>query len=362
MPAEAEPLLERWRQLPLSLRRGLTLALKAGVTVACFWALLRHGVPGPDGVETPIWRIVEGDLGGLSPRTLLPLVALAALVKALAILASMLRWQLLLRALGIRFDLWHVVGAFLTGRFVGTFLPSTVGLDGYKLYDAARFSGRVVEPAAATAVEKLLGVAGLFLAFLVGLPLGSAILGPRAALVVGVTVPVVLLLLVALFLVLLRPGGLERLLPRHPGKALAFVSRLGRAATAYRGRGGLLALLVLLSFLVHFGTAAMYWFTARAVGATGASFWEVVLASTIQIVATVLSPFTIAGEGVREVVQALLLASRIGAGASVLSGALGFWAAEVLTLVGGVFLWTRRADYRPRVCEVRVTAGEGAGG
>jgi uncharacterized membrane protein YbhN (UPF0104 family) len=276
-------------------------------------------------------------------------------VKAVAILASILRWHLLLVAQGIRFDLRHVVGAFLTGRFVGTFLPSTVGLDGYKLYDAARFSGRMVEPAAATAVEKVLGLAGILLAFLAGLPLGWRVLGPRAASVVGVTAPVAVGLLAALLLVLLRPGLLERLLGRGRGRVGDFLARLGHAAAAYRGRAGLLALLVGLSFVVHFGTAAMYWFTARAVGAVGASFWEVALASTIQIVATVLSPFTVAGEGVREVVQALLLAGRIGASAAVLSGALGFWAAEALTLVGGVFLWTRRASYRPRLCAV--TAG-----
>ena len=74
----------------------------------------------------------------------------------------------------------------------------------------------------------------------------------------------------------------------------------------------------------------------------GGSFWQVVFASSIQIFATVISPFTIAGEGVREIVQALLLAKHIGTSQSILSAALGFWAAEALTLGGAVFWWIRK--------------------
>ena len=104
-----------------------------------------------------------------------------------------------------------------------------------------------------------------------------------------------------------------------------------------------------LSFLVHFCPAAMYYFTALAIGAAQANFWEVSLASTIQIFATVMSPFTIAGEGAREIVQTLLLAHKIGTSQSIISAALGFWAAEAPTLSSGSFYFLRTADYRPRV-------------
>jgi hypothetical protein len=50
---------------------------------------------------------------------------------------------------------------------------------------------------------------------------------------------------------------------------------------------------------------------------------------------------------VREIVQTLLLAKKIGVSQSILSAALGFWAAEALTLVGGIVWWVRGRDYRP---------------
>jgi glycosyltransferase 2 family protein len=349
-------LLSSWRKLPKGLRQAITLILKLALTVGAFYLLLMHRLPDGAGGRITIWRAIADNLSAIEPAVFLPFILAATLIKFVGIFCSMVRWHLLLVGQGIRFNFWHIVGAFLTGRFLGTFLPSTVGLDGYKLYDAARFSDRVVEPAAATAVEKVMGLSGVFLTFLVALPFGYAVLGDVAVLTAAVTVPLALAVVVGLFLVLFRPSfvaWLLGLLPRF-GKARVqgFVERVSLSAIAYRGKGRLLAIVTCLSFMVHFCTAAMYYFTARAIGVSAADFWLVTFASSIQIFATVMSPFTIAGEGVREIVQALLLAEHLGVGQSVLSAALGFWAAEAMTLVGVVFLWSRGPGYRPKRVEL----------
>ena len=337
-----------------SARRAISITIKAAVTLGAFWLLLTHEVPQPDGTHASALRTILDYLPRIDARTFWTFVALAALVKSLGILSSMARWHLLLCAQGIRFPFLHIAGSFLIGRFIGTFLPSTIGLDGYKLYDAARFSGRTVEAAAATAIEKALGVIGIFLSFLVALPLGAGIFGDRAGQVAAITVPLAAGVVAGFLLLMTRPGLLERLigaipLPRRGlGRIQGFLRRTSAAATAFRHRGGVLAAALALSFLVHFTTAVMYYFTALAVGAFHADFWQVTLASTVQILATVLSPFTIAGEGVREIVQTLLLAKKIGVSESILSAALGFWAAEALTLVGGIIWWARGKNYRPR--------------
>ncbi len=346
-------MLKLWKSLPQGLRKAVVLVLKAGVTVGAFYLLFTHRVPDGTGGKLSIWEALSDNLRSLEWRVFVPFVLAATLTKFFGIFCSMLRWHWLLVGQGIRFRFWHIVGAFLTGRFVGTFLPSTVGLDAYKLYDAARYSERVVEPAAATAVEKVMGLSGVFLTFLVALPFGYSVLGEHAGLVTAVTVPVALGAVVGLFLILFRPGFVQPLLRLAPrmgrAKLQGFVERMSTAAMAYRGKGGLLAGVTVLSFVVHFSTAAMYYFTARAIGVGHADFWLVTFASSIQIFATVASPFTIAGEGVREIVQALLLAKHMGAAESVLSAALGFWAAEAMTLFGAIFLWTRGANYRPQV-------------
>ena len=354
--------IEAWKRLPQGLRQTIGLGLKAGLTFGAFYLLLNHSIEGDDGESIVIWDAIVEHMATIEMDTFLPWVLLAAGIKVIGIFSSMVRWHLLLSGQGIRFNFGHIVGSFLIGRFLGTFLPSTVGLDGYKLYDAAKFSDRVIEPAAATAIEKVMGLSGIFLSFLVAFPLGYKVLGEKASVVALIAVPLSLGVVLGLFTLLFKPGLVQWCLSVMPGlgagKIANFVNRASEAASAYRGKGVLLAQCIGLSFVVHFTTAAMYFFTALAVGAASADFWQVVFASSIQIFATVISPFTIAGEGVREIVQALLLAKHIGTSQSILSAALGFWAAEALTLGGAVFWWIRKKDYKPRVVELTFEEAE----
>ena len=349
--ASTASLRGRWQHMHPRARSLIATSVKLALTLGAFYLLLGHEVRTDDGRHVTALRAIVEYLPQIDAGVFWGFLALAAGVKFVGILASMYRWSILLRGQGIRFPFGHVFGAFLIGRFLGTFLPSTVGLDGYKLYDAARFSRQTAAVTAATAVEKVLGIVGIFITFLVAFPLGYAILGAHAALVAAVTVPVALAIISLFFLLAFRPALVQLLLTRvpFPGRQRigGFLGRVSDAAAAYRGQKLLLVNAAAQSFLVHFCTAAMYFFTALAIGADHARFWEVTFASTIQIFATVISPFTIAGEGVREIVQALLLAKRIGTTQSIISAALGFWAAEALTLGGGWFWWRRGTHYRP---------------
>jgi arylsulfatase A-like enzyme/uncharacterized membrane protein YbhN (UPF0104 family) len=335
--------------------RGLNL-LKAWITVRAFWLLFMHPVAMQDGSHVVAWRLILDQLAQIDAATFWTWVAAATGIKIVGILASMRRWILLLRGQGIELPFRHIFGSFLIGRFIGTFLPSTAGLDGYLLYDASRFSGRTVEVTATKALEKVLGFSGIFLTFLVSLPFGISIFGDNAATVAAITLPLALALIGGLLLVLWFPGVVEwglRTVP-IPGKARleGIVMRLAHAAAAYRHQKLLVLQALFLSWVVHFTTAAMYFFTALAIGAVAADFWQVTFASSIQIFLTVISPFTIAGEGIREAAQYMLLRNQIGAAAAIVSAALGFWAAEAPTLLGGFFWWARGKDYRPEYCRV----------
>ena len=353
------------RLVPQPWRGRLLNALKLWLTVRVFWLLLTHPVKIEDGSKVMAYRLVLETLAGIDQRTFWSFCALAAGIKFVGILASMYRWTILLRGQGIELPFRHIFGSFLIGRFIGTFLPSTLGLDGYTLYDAARFSGRTVEATAAKFLEKVIGPIGIFLSFLVALPFGmnllyehSEIFPTRAAAnaTAAAGAAVSLAIVGALLALLWFPGivqwGIEHL--PLPGKArlTGVVERVSRAAGAYKDHKLILLQALALSFVVHFTTAAMYYFTALAIGAAGAQFWPVVLGSTVQILATVLSPITIAGEGIRELAQLLVLQHMIGAGAAVISAALGFWAAEGLTLFGAIFWWIRPASYTPAWCRV----------
>ena len=344
------------RVAPGAWRGRLQNLIKLAVTFEAFRILLMHPVRLEDGSSEVAWRLVQGTLRRIDAGSFWTFCALAAGVKFVGILASMYRWTVLLRGQAIELPFRHIFGSFLIGRFIGTFLPSTAGLDGYKLYDAARFSGRTIEVTATTVLEKVLGFSGIFLSFLVALPFGIKIFGERAGTIALLTVPICTGIIVALMLVLWYPGLVQWLLLHLPipGKArlAGLVLRISHSAAAYRDKRGIVVQAFGLSFVVHFSTAAMYYFTALAIGARNAEFWPIAFGSSIQILATVLSPFTIAGEGIREAAQYVLLGHMIGPADAIVSAALGFWAAEALTLVGGIVWWVRPAGYRPAFCLV----------
>ena len=346
--------------------RFLTV-LKVGFTVLCFWELLTHPIEMESGETVIALRLIQDQLAQIDPATFWLYIGLATGIKMIGMVSSMYRWQLMLRGQAIELPFGHLFGSFLIGRAIGTFLPSTAGLDGYTLFDAARFSGKTVEVTAAKFVEKVCGFSGVFLTFLVALPFGIGIFGDYAVLFASVSIPIAVGVIGGLVAVLLFPGIVQWILETVPIPAKqrirGVVTRISTSASAYRGHPGLVLRILFLSFLVHFTTAVMYYFTALAIGAEGADFWKVTFGSAIQIFATVISPFTIAGEGIREAAQLVLLGSLIGPAAAIVSAALGFWAAEAPTMLGFIFWFKRPDDYTPtysRVNGVQVDYAEAA--
>ena len=343
-------------------RGRLLNVAKAWATVLAFWVLFTHEVADAEGNRVMVIDLIARSLRDIEAGPFITFCLAAAGIKFLGILASMQRWRILISGQGIELPFRHIFGSFLIGRFIGTFLPSTAGLDGYTLYDAARFSGRTVEVTAAKFLEKIIGLTGIFLTFLVALPFGMemfyAIFEDRgtARTVAGMGVALCMVVLGGMLTVLWFPGVIQWLIDHLPlpakDRLAGIVHRISDAAGAYKDKKLLVLNAFFLSFLVHFTTAAMYYFTALAIQAPGAEFWTITLGSSIQILATVLSPFTIAGEGIRELAQLLLLQNLIGPAAAVVSAALGFWAAEALTLAGAWFWWVRPADYTPPWCLV----------
>jgi arylsulfatase A-like enzyme len=340
------------RFAPAGWRGASTLVLKLWLTALVFVAILLHEEDGRTLYAT------LGDLvAGLDVATLVGFSLLATGVRLAGIGASITRWVLMLRGQEIRLPVRHIVGSFFIGRFLGTFLPSTIGLDGYKLWDAARFSGRTIEVTTATAVEKLLGISGIFGAFLISLPLGVSIFESHAPLIAGLGVPIALSPLVAIALGFFWPGpvAIRFVLARLPLPTLSgTLERIAAGASAYARHKGLLFAAWALSLASHFLTAATYYFTARALGVqpADASFWQVTFASSIQIFATVISPFTIAGEGIRELAQGYLLQNQMTFAVAAASGLLGFLVAEAPTLLGAIPWFARRERYRPAYCLV----------
>ena len=135
-------------------RRRLDLLAKTVFTVVGSMALLRHPIDVGDGQRLPIYQAIAQYIGEVDRRTFFTFALFAMAVKFVGVISSAYAWHLLLIGQRIRFPFWSkIMTAFLIGRFIGTFLPSTIGLDGYTLYEASRYSNQWSRAITAKALE-----------------------------------------------------------------------------------------------------------------------------------------------------------------------------------------------------------------
>ena len=312
-------------------------------------------------INVELADVIE-EIRSLRLATFVPWIIAAFIIKGTGMLASMRRWDLLLRGQGIVAPFRHLMGSFLVGRFFGAFLPSTIGLDFYRTYDLARHSKLVAANVAVVFVEKIIGLFALSLLLFFTAPFGVQFVGGRAVagLLAVFAIPVTLS-----FMVLLFPGAIVWLLDRSFLRIEVLERRLRsavEAVAAYRDQRGLLLRAVGYGLVVHTATALMYYATARSIAAE-VHFSEIIFVAPIMIAATVGVPLSMGGEGIREgtFVYLLGLVGVASASAFVLSH-LGFWVGEIISLAGGVIYILRPAGYRPelsgRAVEDRKTRGE----
>lgn len=319
------------------MRKKMGWVLRIGFTLALFALLLTRVVNLSD-----LWNEVRQ----ASPTWLL----LGVLAQATAIACSILRWDVLLKGQGIRVPFGHLTSTFLVGRFLGTFLPSTIGLDAFRAYDIAARTGATAKSVAVIVVEKIIGFFALSGLILLTLPGGASFISSH--------VIVILLLVFALpvsisFLLLLRPGLLLRALDLPFPAKRRIEPKLRSAIEAvslYHNQPRRLWTATALGVGVHLGAVLMYFCTAQALAAN-VTLGQMLAAGPLIIASTVGLP-TIGGEGARELSSVALLVSLVGNEKAFLTAHLGFWIGLFLSLIGGVLYLLRPADYRPQISRV----------
>ena len=330
------------------IKRMIGILLKIAVTTALFILLFRPQTYGlsPDLFGGVAPGTLLNELRGIPWSHLLPWLVFAALIKLCGMLAGVLRWRLLLAGQGLRLPFGYLVQSWFVGRALGVFLPSTLGLDGYRLYDSARCTGEGIKCATVIAVEKLTGFISLTLLVFLTFPLGFRLLrinmGILAIILLGLGGCVLLS-----FFLLLKPRSIQFLLAivPVPHRARHWANRVGSAVTRYHGQRRLLLGAVMCALLVHLGTCFMFFGTMMAIRAENTGLLDILFASPIMIYGTVIGP-SIGGEGIREIVFATLLGSKSGVAPAVMFAHFGWWIGEVLPALLGASVFVLRVCSR----------------
>jgi len=290
-----------------------------------------------------LWSEVKS----LDLAVFVPWLLFATFIKLLGIIANIVRWQVLLKGQGLDFGFGWLTASYFVGRFFGIVMPSTLGLDGWRLYDTIRLSRKPVECTTALAVERVIGLVGLLATILLFMPFADLSGRDLADIVQAMAAPLAAAMIFGLLL-LLRPelfSPVIRLIPI--AKIRNFVQSTITSATAYSSRRSALVLALACAVFGQITTMAMYFANAMALQVEGVTMLQVFYAAAVMTLGTFITP-TAAGEGVRELVFVEMLGGHVPAAKAFLIGHLGFWIEKLLlSFQGGIFLiWAPKSYQR----------------
>lgn len=276
----------------------------------------------------------------------LPWFFFAMAVKLAGIFANILRWQVLLAGQGVQLSFGWLTASYFVGRYWGIVTPSTMGLDGWRLYDTIRATRKPVECTTAIAVERVIGLVGLLAVILAFMPFAGLDGKDLADVMKALALPIACAIVFGLLL-LLRPTmfhGLVRVIPSEKFKR--FFTNAIDSATAYSSNRRALLIALACAIFGQVTTMFMYFGNAMALDVKGVTMMQVLYASSVMTLGTFLAP-SASGEGVRELVFVTLLQGKTTAAKAFLIGHLGFWIEKLpLSLPGGWFMLRAPAAYQ----------------
>lgn len=320
-------------------RRAVPLASTTGDTV---W-VEKQGLQRVPMTVADLWTAVKT----LDLAVFIPWVLFATFVKFLGIIANIIRWQVLLAGQELHFGFGWLTASYFVGRFFGIVMPSTLGLDGWRLYDTIRVSRKPVQCTTVLAIERVTGLVGLLATILLFMPFADLRGRGIADVLQAMAAPLGAALLFGLML-LVRPDFFVPLIRLIPiAKVRTFLDNAVRSATAYSTRRGTLLIALLCAIFGQVTTMAMYFGNAMALQVEGVTMLQVFYAGAVMTLFTFLIP-TAAGEGVREFMFVDLLGGKIPTAKAFLIGHVGFWIEKLLlSFQGGIFLlWAPKSYQR----------------
>jgi len=210
------------------------------------------------------------------------------------------RWRILLRAQKARLGVGSLSVTVVTGFFFSNFLPTTIGGDVYRIYDASKRADISIGTSASVIlVERFSGVVSAATYAIAALFLGFTAIGEQS-----VIIPIVIFFVISLvigFLIINPPVfKLGRLVDRvgFLKKIRGKLSNVYHTLKSFKKSRIVLVQALLYSFLLQFMVILNYFLAARALGI---ELGLVAFIFIVPVVATIaMLPISIGGIGLRE--------------------------------------------------------------
>jgi hypothetical protein len=220
----------------------------------------------------------------------------------LAIVVNGIKWQILLRAQGVKVPFGPVLQFLFTGFFFNNFLPANVGGDVIRGYGLARYTDRTADAAVSVVVDRIVGLIAYMSTAAVAAIVAVNVTGQRALKQMEWVAIVAVLALAGVFAILLS-RRLRALISRlfcwrWLAPAAPFWGRVSSAFDAYRFRQDALALAFGVALIGIACTTTVVWCLSQAMGGL-MPLGEIFLFNPL-IALVLMIPISIGGIGVSQ--------------------------------------------------------------
>lgn len=262
----------------------------------------------------------------------------ATLVVVVDRLVINLRWQALLKARGLVVGFGRLFRIQLAANFLGSFLPSSLGVDAVRITALVRHDFPAAEVVATTLVDRAtLVLATLLFGATMVLALAGTRLSDDVRLLILVMTAVLVAGSVAMFHPRVRRWVRQEIVPRLPERIRGLAHDVGLATVAYRHNIGLMIWVAVLTGILLVGRILFAYALARACGADVTIIDLLFVIPILKIV--VMVPVTVGGIGLQDAGYVALMAligvaPAVAFSMSLMEHILG----RVVSLPGAIFL------------------------
>lgn len=275
------------------MKNYLTIAVKVIVSGALIWYLLS---------ETE-FNAVYASLKSADPFWLL----LSFITLGIGKILTSYRWQVLLKAQDIHISLKFLIGSVFVGQFFNSFLPTTIGGDAMRAYDAATQSHESTKSVMSVFADRLIGVFALAL-----LAVAALIFGYFSNEEVGFyVIPVLLVFLICSFgMALIFNDSLIKVMDRilrsmRLSKLSAKLNEAYQSIHILKDKPRVLIIALIVSILLQINVILFFYFIGVSLSLGVSLLYFTIIVPIAMIV--LLVPFSINGIGIREGIFVLLL-------------------------------------------------------
>ena len=261
---------------------------------------------------------------------------------------STVKWRTFLTASGLETKLGRLFSTYLAASFLNIFLPSNVGGDFYRIYDAGKSTSDTPRSTASVLADRISGFLAIVIFGLVGALTGAHTASSRYLVLVPVAVFSLLIILISLIyqqtliMWILQITGLSRF-----EKLVVKLESFFQAFQEYRKHRGLFLKVMGISFLFQFMAIVFAYTMATAVGLQIPFALFCVYVPLISLLEAV--PLTVFGVGFREMGYVLFMTAAAQPKEAGLTLSLLY---VILTLlyssIGGVILGARHLAQKPK--------------